>query len=142
MSDLNDEVKRGFVGDDPSRKRKKAPRSVASSLASRSSPPSQHVALERFLDLTEERYAKSAVLNELKEKRIVLQTEDEALSLHCKYGDILHKQRERLKILESTDDYNSDGSEALEINNSILLYIDRMQVASAALLSINTATKV
>jgi hypothetical protein len=80
--------------------------------------------------------------HELKEKRIVLQTEDEALSLHCKYGEILHKQRDRLKVLELTDGYNSGGSEALEIKNSILLYKDRMQAASAALLSISTTTKV
>jgi len=114
-ADLSDDVKRGFVGDTPSRKRKTPP---ARTVASRIISP-QQFALDRIVDLTSERHAESAAMNQLKAKRIKLTTDKEALSLHSSYRDMIYRERKRLKDLRLEDDYKSDGSEAGEIRNAI-----------------------
>ena len=145
VAELSDDVKRGFVGDSPERKRKTScDRTVSSSVTSRTIL-SQQFALDRFVDLTRERYADSATLNKLKAKRIDLQTkqlgmqtEENALSLYSKYSDMLTRERKRFKILQLEDDYKSDGSEAIEIRNTIALCRGRMKVATASISLIGT----
>ena len=67
-----------------------------------------------------------------------MQTEENALSLYSNYSDMLTRERKRFKILRLEDDYKSDGSEAIEIRNTIALCRDRMKAATASISLIGT----
>ena len=125
--ELSDDVKRGFVGDTPARKRKTLlDRTVALSVSSRSSPS---FALDRFVEQTKDRHVR--IDTESTAKKI-------GLEIYSNSMGMLSRERKRLKDLRLEDGHKSDGSEAGEIRNAITLYKDMLKEATASLSLIDT----